>query len=58
LSSDVNEFEPLIYGCGCPRISAGFTFRRRRNALEFAIKLDGSPQAAAWAHTLSLLSST
>ena len=37
-----------IEGCGCPRLTAGFTFRKsRRQELLFAIKLDGCAAAAA-----------
>jgi transcription initiation factor TFIID subunit 2 len=37
-----------IEGCGCPRLTAGYTFRKtRRQELLFAIKLDGCLAAAA-----------
>ena len=38
--------ERWIYGCGCPQMSVGFAFRRKRNSLEFAVKLEGSALAA------------
>ena len=37
-----------IEGCGCPRLTVGYTFRKsRRQELLFAIKLDGCRAAAA-----------
>lgn len=38
--------ERWIYGRGCPRITAAFSYNRKRNAMEFALEQAGN--SSAW----------
>ncbi|GFR47357.1 hypothetical protein Agub_g9063, partial [Astrephomene gubernaculifera] len=54
LSKDVAAWaERWVYGRGCPRLTAGFTFVRRSNTLVVAIKQEGGPEVAAAARNAS-----
>jgi len=45
---EVNSFlERWVYGAGVPKLSVGYVVKRRKNVMEFAVKLEGSEAAAA-----------
>lgn len=45
---EVNSFlERWVYGAGTPKLSVGYVVKRKKNVMEFAVKLEGSAAAAA-----------
>lgn len=45
---EVNSFlERWVYGAGTPKLAVGYVVKRRKNVMEFAVKLEGSEAAAA-----------
>ena len=45
---EVNSFlERWVYGAGTPKLCVGYVVKRRKNVMEFAVKLEGSVAAAA-----------
>ena len=45
---EVNSFlERWVYGAGTPKLAVGYVVKRRKNVMEFAVKLEGSNAAAA-----------
>ena len=45
---EVNSFlERWVYGAGIPKLSVGYVVKRKKNVMEFAVKLEGSAAAAA-----------
>ena len=45
---EVNSFlERWVYGAGVPKLCVGYVVKRRKNVMEFAVKLEGSEAAAA-----------